>query len=199
MPFGNSIQRSRTTTAPAVLQSQRDCVCQPRVARNELPWVAARSVSNPNGVVSRFHGRAATPLGLLALAAMSQGSSSLATLGFRLESLWDSVPEFAKGMRIKPELRTVGSWSASVPSHRRPTRQSILQQPLKRWQAGACAGSACISCHGRMQSAVMNLAGVGYRFGTPEAVTGSPFSIFAATSCLSARSWASKSFFALKP
>ena len=28
-------------------------VClQPRVARNELPWVAADRVSNPNGVVS---------------------------------------------------------------------------------------------------------------------------------------------------
>src|SRR6266853_1115385 len=91
MPFGNSIQRSRASKAPAVPQSQRDCVCQPRVARNELPWVAARSVSNPDEVVSRFHGLAATPLGLFALAAMSQGSSFLATLGFWLESLWDST------------------------------------------------------------------------------------------------------------
>ena len=82
--------------APAVLQSQRDCVCQPRVARNELPWVAADSDSNPNGVASRFHGVAATPLGFFALAAMTQGSSFLATLGFRSESLWDSALEFPK-------------------------------------------------------------------------------------------------------
>src|SRR5881396_2017156 len=92
------MQRRQTTDGPAVLQSQRDCVCQPRVARNELPWVAARSVSNPNGVASRFHGLAATPLGLFVLAAMSQGSSFLATLGFRLESLWDSVLQFPKGI-----------------------------------------------------------------------------------------------------
>ena len=78
------------------IQSQRDCVCQPRVARNELPWVAADSDPNPNGVASRFQGLATTPLGLFGLAAMSQGSSFLATLGFRPESLWDSVLEFPK-------------------------------------------------------------------------------------------------------
>src|SRR6266702_159048 len=108
MPFGNSMQRSRTTDAPAVLQSQRDCVCQPRVARNELPWVAADSVSNPNGVVSRFHGLGATPLGLFRLATMSQGSSFLATLGFWPESLWDSVLEFPKGIRLQPA--SVSGW-----------------------------------------------------------------------------------------
>src|SRR5438309_1115710 len=30
-------------------QSQRDCVFQPRVARNELPWVSPPSIHNPNG------------------------------------------------------------------------------------------------------------------------------------------------------
>src|SRR6267154_2717193 len=100
MPFGSSLQRSRTTDARAVLQSQRDCVFQPRVARNELPWVAVDSETNPNGVASRFHGLATTPLGLFGLAAMSQGSSFLATLGFRPESLWDSVLEFPKGIRL---------------------------------------------------------------------------------------------------
>ena len=96
MPFGNSMQRSRTTDGPAVLQSQRDCVRQPRVARNELPWVAADSDSNPNGVASRFQGLAKTPLGLFGLAAISQGSSFLATLGFGPESFWDSVLEIPK-------------------------------------------------------------------------------------------------------
>ena len=35
-------------------QSQRDCVLQPRVARDELPWVnmPQKSVPNPNGVAS---------------------------------------------------------------------------------------------------------------------------------------------------
>jgi hypothetical protein len=43
------------TPAPAPKargQSQRDCVHQPRVARNELPWVRAEKIINPNGVVS---------------------------------------------------------------------------------------------------------------------------------------------------
>src|SRR5262249_20274572 len=31
-------------------QSQRDCVLQPRVARNELPWVGGRTLSNPERV-----------------------------------------------------------------------------------------------------------------------------------------------------
>jgi hypothetical protein len=35
------------------LQSQRDCVLQPTVARNELPWVAEKISTNPNGVVAR--------------------------------------------------------------------------------------------------------------------------------------------------
>ena len=58
--------------------------------------MAADSDSNPNGVASRFQGLATTPLGLFGLAAMSQGSSFLATLGFRPESLWDSVLEIPK-------------------------------------------------------------------------------------------------------
>jgi hypothetical protein len=33
-------------------QSQRDCVVQPRVASNELPWEAVVRMINPNGVVA---------------------------------------------------------------------------------------------------------------------------------------------------
>ena len=87
------------------LQSQRDCVLQPRVARNELPWVAARQVFNPNGVVSRGHGWTATPLGWVGGGVVSQGSSCLATQGFEPESLWDSALEFPKGIRLKAEFR----------------------------------------------------------------------------------------------
>jgi hypothetical protein len=32
------------------LQSQRDCGSQPRVARNELPWVTRARAINPEGV-----------------------------------------------------------------------------------------------------------------------------------------------------
>ena len=41
-----------------VLQSQRDCVLQPRVAESaRLPWVSARAIFNPNGVVSPLRHR----------------------------------------------------------------------------------------------------------------------------------------------
>jgi hypothetical protein len=75
-----------------LLQFQRDCVLQRRVARNELPRVGRPVNSNPNGVASGFR-RAATPLGLSAFCHISQGSSLLATLGFVPESLWDSSQE----------------------------------------------------------------------------------------------------------
>src|SRR5438552_11958876 len=107
MPFGNSMQRSRTTDGPAVLQSQRDCVRQPRVARNELPWVAADSDSNPNGVASRFQSLATTPLGLFGLAAMSQGSSFLATLGCRPESLGIRFWNFRSALKLVYKSRDV--------------------------------------------------------------------------------------------
>jgi len=71
------------------IESQRDSGLKPRVARNELPWVGCKSIFNPNGVVACLCGRAATPLGLSVLAAFSQGSSFLATLGFGPQSLWD--------------------------------------------------------------------------------------------------------------
>src|SRR5437870_4760491 len=44
---------SKTAACPAPytqFQSQRDCVCQPRVARNELPWVGPIRSINPEGV-----------------------------------------------------------------------------------------------------------------------------------------------------
>src|SRR5882724_5720287 len=35
---------------PGLMQSQRDCALQPRVARNELPWVEGQMNLNPEGV-----------------------------------------------------------------------------------------------------------------------------------------------------
>ena len=84
----------------AVLQSQRDCVFQPRVARHELPWVIFVLVFNPNGVVARLLGRAITPLGLFASHPFSQGSSFLATLGYESESLWDSTAQILEDIQL---------------------------------------------------------------------------------------------------
>jgi hypothetical protein len=75
--------------ADSNFESQRDSGLQPRVARNELPWVAVVEDFNPNGVVSPFLRQAATPLGLCARARVPQGSSFLATLGYETQSLWD--------------------------------------------------------------------------------------------------------------
>ena len=83
-----------------LLQSQRDCVNLPKVARHELPWVVVVKAFNPNGVAPRFSRRAATPLGLLTCDALTQGSSCLATLGFEPESRWDSLLEFPMVWRV---------------------------------------------------------------------------------------------------
>jgi hypothetical protein len=54
-------------------QSQRDCVLQPKVARNELPWVIVQQSTNRNAVAAilfSFGGHvtlATTPLGLVIL------------------------------------------------------------------------------------------------------------------------------------
>lgn len=72
-----------------VVESQRDSGSKPWVARNELPWVSVRRSINPNGVVALLGYKVTTPLGLSDFAVLSQGSSFLATLGWRAQSLWD--------------------------------------------------------------------------------------------------------------
>jgi hypothetical protein len=48
-------------------QSQRDCVLQPRVAQNALPWVnRPKKFSTPTGLWRSARQRAATSLGLMA-------------------------------------------------------------------------------------------------------------------------------------
>ena len=72
-----------------LLQSQRDCVLQPRVARHELPWENEPGIHNPNGVAAQRCDDDTTPLGLKIVWLPTQGSSCLATLGYVAESLWD--------------------------------------------------------------------------------------------------------------
>ena len=77
MPFGNSFE-----------ESQRDSGSKPKVARNELPWVIVANPINPNGVAAAVS-LDATPLGLMICVRPTQGSSFLATLGWRTHSRWD--------------------------------------------------------------------------------------------------------------
>ena len=84
MPFGNSKG-----------ESQRDSGTQPRVARNELPWETAAAAHNPNGVAAHPGQPATTPLGLKTDRTVTQGSSFLATLGWRAQSRWDCEMQIA--------------------------------------------------------------------------------------------------------
>src|SRR3989442_1149043 len=47
--------------ATRTAQSQRDCVLQPRVARNKLPWERNANPTNPNGVAAKNFLRPASP------------------------------------------------------------------------------------------------------------------------------------------
>jgi hypothetical protein len=78
MPFGNCGD-----------ESQRDSGSKPKVARNELPWGTGRKTNNPNGVAAERLKPDATPLGLKTIGPGTQGSSLLATLGCKTQSLWD--------------------------------------------------------------------------------------------------------------
>ena len=73
-------------------ESRRDCIVQPRVARHELPWEDhVKSASTPTGLHRRCPRVDTTPLGLTGHSnILTQGSSCLATLGLKIESLRDS-------------------------------------------------------------------------------------------------------------
>jgi len=93
------LRKARTSPAPSTHfrtwnkhgESQRDSGSKPRVARHELPWENRADVANPNGVASVFlvlQGH--NPVGVAdRFLAVSQGSSCLATPGWRIQSLWD--------------------------------------------------------------------------------------------------------------
>ena len=72
-------------------ESQRDSGPQPKVARHALPWVnVVQNFSNPNGVAAFGRPTVTQPRrGCRDLWRLTQGSSSLATLGWRTQSRWD--------------------------------------------------------------------------------------------------------------
>jgi len=98
--------RGACSTPYTHFQSQRDCVLQPRVARNELPWgivpgyttlkglSLCRSLRTRNSSCNPFRVESTPP-------SRSQGSSFHATLSFVTESLWDSRFGPAKKMRVR--------------------------------------------------------------------------------------------------
>lgn len=72
-------------------QSQRDCIHQPRVARNELPWVGCSRDFQPQRGCTFLTPTGCNPFRVDDICfTISQGSSFLATLGYMMESLWDS-------------------------------------------------------------------------------------------------------------
>ena len=102
-PFGDSRFHFPVGTGAQSL-SQRDYIIQPRVARHELPWEREVKRGYPERVGSKTNadGRFpivedplrtaldATPSELESFARATQGSSFLATLGYRIQSLRDS-------------------------------------------------------------------------------------------------------------
>src|SRR6266496_1526901 len=94
MPFGNS-----------EAESQKDSSAKPRVAKNELPWEKCVEATNPNGVAVLRRKPAATPSGLKSMRQATQGSSFLATLGWRTQSRWDSRTAGFPALRLMLLLR----------------------------------------------------------------------------------------------
>src|SRR6266566_6170310 len=103
----------RTSHDPTHFQSRRDCVLQPRVARNELPWEIVPRYANPERVAAavcgtehRNTGRNPFRVGP-SLRLPTQGSSFLATLGFVPESLWDSSchPQLQNACKVQTRGR----------------------------------------------------------------------------------------------
>ena len=116
MPFGNSNA-----------ESQRDSGSKPRVARHELPWETGAEVNNPNGVAARLRKGDATPLGLNTDWAATQGSSFLATLGWRTQSLGIAEPP------ISQVFRSLAAWrgiSEGIKAGRVPRFSLMLTQLL---------------------------------------------------------------------
>ena len=107
-------------------ESQRDSGAKPRVARHEQPWETVSLAYNPNGVAAWLGKHDATPSGLKTIATPTQGSSCLATLGWRAQSLWDCRnavvlallffvnPLFAAAVTVDADICVYGGTSGGV-------------------------------------------------------------------------------------
>src|SRR2546427_7140852 len=102
----------------AANESQRDSGPKPKVARHELPWVNARmNFLNPNGVAASARPRQAQPRwGWTDFSPRTQGSSCLATLGCRTQSLWDCQQALSEmWVKTKSSRRTANAAPSSYP------------------------------------------------------------------------------------
>jgi len=103
-------------------QLQRSCATKPRVARHELPWdVRIERLQPQRGcAIVDVIVPDATPLGLMSLMRLSQGSSCLATLGSIAESRWDSEAGFGgtkpKGHTLHPSAVPAILSGAGIPA-----------------------------------------------------------------------------------
>ena len=131
-------------------ESQRDSDSKPKVARNELPWGMWRKTNNPNGVAAHRLKPDATPLELKTIGPGTQGSSFLATLGWKTQSLWDcrtvrlpSVPpEFAFERNFRKALALAGRFHDCFCGERRSKgRDGALRRSrhVQRWNT-PCPG-----------------------------------------------------------
>jgi hypothetical protein len=127
--------KSKTTSAD---ESQRDSDPKPKVARHELPWVNAnQGFPNPNGVAAFSRPNQSQPRwGWRDLRRLTQGSSCLATLGWRTQSLWDCPQKLIKlWLMTRRERRSPsGMGNARVPAccarrPRRPLRRTRTHHP----------------------------------------------------------------------
>jgi len=87
----------------------------------------ANRVSTPTGLWPRSPPTHATPLGLVGLDSVDQGSSLLATLGFVAESLWDShdsSPEMWEMMSCRT--------ASTAPTRLRPPVQDCEERAGER-------------------------------------------------------------------
>ncbi|GDY20554.1 hypothetical protein LBMAG56_18990 [Verrucomicrobiota bacterium] len=123
--------QTRPTTAP-LPESQRDSVLQPRVARRALPWVTRQKNHNPNGVAAPRHDRAATPLGLMPRPTKTQGSSFLATLGWRPQSRWDWDATVSPNIPFHASLLSTVPRNIKNPILNLPEASRNIQNPISK-------------------------------------------------------------------
>src|SRR5439155_6823926 len=85
----------------------------PGLRGRSYPGKSRQKANNPNGVAARWRKFDTTPLGLKIPSAPTQGSSFLATLGPRAQSLWDCRTAIAS---LSPLLVTSRGLPAEVPT-----------------------------------------------------------------------------------
>jgi len=102
------------------------------------PGLTTQNQSNPNGVLAGVIGTGTQPRwGCDPLDSGTQGSSSLATLGWRLESLWDSPGLDSCCARQRKRRRDKRANATEVRSGNREGRRHILSR-LRRFVIQFC-------------------------------------------------------------